>query len=91
MPQEEGWKFRVGVQEEDSKTEHTVTMQKEFYALMSDDSGASPEDIVEQSFEFLLEREPKESILRQFDIAVIGTYFPEYAAELKKKLKVVAR
>jgi len=31
----------------------------------------NPEELVRRSFEFLLQREPKESILREFDLAVI--------------------
>jgi hypothetical protein len=33
---------------------------------------------VADSFAFLLEREPKESILREFDLSVITRYYPEY-------------
>ena len=33
---------------------------------------------VERCFAFLLEREPKESILRRFDVSVIARYFPEF-------------
>ena len=40
--------------------------------------GATPEELLEASFEFLLEREPKEAILRQFDLPVIERYFPDY-------------
>ncbi|MBL7183234.1 MAG: hypothetical protein ISS50_02165, partial [Anaerolineae bacterium] len=47
---------------------------------------ASPEDLVAESFRFLLEREPKESILRSFDLMVIGRYFPEYRREIVKRL-----
>jgi len=36
-------------------------------------------DLVEASLVFLLEREPKESILRSFDLGDIARYFPEYA------------
>jgi hypothetical protein len=32
-------------------------------------------------FQFLLEREPKESILRRFDVTVISRYFPEFERE----------
>ena len=39
---------------------------------------ATPEQLVEASFAFLLEREPKESILRSFELPVIARYFPEY-------------
>ena len=40
--------------------------------------GQAPEELVRRSFEFLLERESKESILREFDLSVIQRYFPEY-------------
>jgi hypothetical protein len=39
---------------------------------------ASPEDLVRACFEFLLEREPKESILSSFDVSVIGRSFPGF-------------
>ena len=36
------------------------------------------EELVRDSFGFLLERESKESILKEFDLAMIKRYFPEY-------------
>jgi len=36
------------------------------------------EDLVSRSFDFLLEREPPDSILRSFDLSVIQRYYPEY-------------
>jgi hypothetical protein len=41
-------------------------------------AGRSPEAFVRDCFAFLLEREPKESILSSFDVGVIGRYFPEF-------------
>jgi hypothetical protein len=41
---------------------------------------------VKRSFQFLLEREPKESILAEFDLRVIGRYFEEYESEIKRGL-----
>ncbi len=46
----------------------------------------SKELLIEKSFEFLLEREPKESILNEFDIIVIVKYFPEYPDKIKKMI-----
>ena len=40
--------------------------------------GAEPARAVEAAMAFLLDREPKESILGAFDIAVIRRYFPEF-------------
>ena len=44
------------------------------------------ERVVRVSFEFLLEREPASSILREFSLDVIGRYFPEYPDELPRRL-----
>lgn len=68
--------FRVEVKEKDTKTSHKVTMERDFYNKIG--TSLSPEKVVEKSFEFLLEREPKESILSMFDIKAIANYFPEY-------------
>jgi hypothetical protein len=45
---------------------------------------ASPEELLRACFAFLLEREPKESILRSFDVDVIGRYFPEFEDEIRR-------
>lgn len=44
----------------------------------------TPEEMIRASFRFLLEREPKESILHAFDIEVIGNYFPEWEDEARR-------
>jgi hypothetical protein len=41
----------------------------------------TPERCIEAAFQFLLDREPHESILRRFDITVISHYFPEFERE----------
>jgi hypothetical protein len=43
-----------------------------------------PEEFVKKSFQFLLDRESKDTILLQFDIAQINDFFPEYEKEIKK-------
>jgi len=42
--------------------------------------------LIEESFRFLLEREPKESILSSFELPVIARYFPEYPDEIAQRL-----
>jgi hypothetical protein len=42
--------------------------------------------MVEAAFQFLLDREPKESILVSFDVSVIARYFPEFERELPRYL-----
>ncbi len=58
-------------------TTHKVTVTPAYYEKLSG-KRVSPEVLIEKSFEFLLERESNTSILRSFDLPVIGQYFPEY-------------
>jgi hypothetical protein len=44
------------------------------------------ETLIEKSFEFLLQRESNTSILRTFDLPVIGHYFPDYESAIVKML-----
>ena len=43
--------------------------------------------LLEESFRFLLEREPNTSILSRFDLSVIERYFPDYTAEIRRRLR----
>jgi len=78
-------RFRVTVTEGRSETSHVVTLAAD-YAQKLTGGKVGPEEFIRRSFEFLLEREPKESILRQFDLPVIGRYFPEYEREIRRRL-----
>jgi hypothetical protein len=77
--------FRVRVIEVGSRTTHDVTVSPTDYARLTDGK-IEPEELVRRSFEFLLEREPKESILARFDLSVISRYFPEYERDVKRRL-----
>ena len=60
-----------------TETNHQVTISDNFvteYQIKN----LTKKEIIEQSFIFLLQREPNTSILRKFDIGVIANYFPEY-------------
>jgi hypothetical protein len=48
---------------------------------------ATPEELLEASFAFLLEREPKESILARFELPVIERYFPDYPSAVRAILE----
>jgi hypothetical protein len=81
----DSYEFQVTVKERWGETQHRVTLRKADYERLAGGQ-ASPEALVTESFRFLLEREPKESILRSFDLAVISRYFPEYEREIVKRL-----
>ncbi|MBT3865504.1 hypothetical protein HOF78_00185 [Candidatus Woesearchaeota archaeon] len=75
--------FLVTIGEDESFTEHVVTVEEESYQKLTDKM-CSKELLVEKSIEFLLTKEPKESILEKFEIMLIAKYFPEYPDEIKK-------
>lgn len=73
------------VDEGTSSTTHEVRVLPEHVARYAN-PGTPPERLLEASFEFLLERESKESILRSFDLPLIERYFPDYPRRIREKL-----
>jgi len=69
------------VDEDGEVTRHLVHFQQTDLDRWG--QGRSPEELVRRSFEFLLAREPKESILRNFNLSVIQRYFPEYDTAIR--------
>ena len=76
--------YAVTVREGGGETRHRVTVSAAQLARLS--GGMSAEKVVEAAFRFLLDREPKESILSAFDISVISRYFPEFERVLPRYL-----
>jgi hypothetical protein len=78
-----GTRFAVAIQEDDgSRTGHEVTVSDADWERFG--AGyASRAALVEASFRFLLEREPKESILPVFELGVIARYFPEFGPTIR--------
>jgi hypothetical protein len=76
--------FRVEVQEGQTRTHHRVTARRDHRLRYGGDVPA--ERLIEESFRFLLEREPKESILQAFELPVIEEYFPEYPEQIRQRL-----
>ena len=77
--------FQVTVREGGGTTHHQVTLRETDYVRLTGGK-ASPEDLVAESFRFLLEYEPKEAILESFDLPVIVRYFPRYEREICERL-----
>jgi hypothetical protein len=80
-----GNSYSVTVDDGRGTTSHQVTLWPsdiERYA-----AEASPEDLLEAAFEFLLEREPKESILARFELPVIERYFPEFPRAMAARFR----
>jgi hypothetical protein len=77
--------FEVVVRDDQGETRHQVTMARETCDRLTGGKH-TPERCLEAAFRFLLDREPKESILSRFDVTVISRYFPEFERELPRYL-----
>ena len=73
--------FNVTVQEHGSETHHRVTMSQATYSTLTGGT-VSADRCIQAAFQFLLDREPKESILARFDVTVISQYFPSFERDL---------
>ena len=78
--------------EKKNQQEFTVKVEEKEYNVGLDDEywqdltggKITKEELIKKSFEFLLEREPKESILSRFNLRIINQYFPEFEEEMRK-------
>ena len=75
-------RFSVVVKEGRTSSRHLVTVTDEYHQKLTG-GDITKEDLVKKSFLFLLNRESKESILSEFDLPVIGRYFPEYESTIR--------
>jgi hypothetical protein len=71
-----GYRCAVDVSDAAGTSHHLVRVSRTDFDRWR--RGRSPEQLVRDSFGFLLERESKDSILREFDLSMIKRYFPEY-------------
>jgi len=78
----DGWRFRVVIGGFTDPTHHYVTVDATYWRTLTKEE-ISPEELVEKSIKFLLEREAKESILVSFNLHDINQYFPEYETDIR--------
>ena len=85
IPIEAGWRCTVLVGDDPSATEHTVEVDR----VTLDDlaPGATPEELVRESFVYLLEREPRESIMRAFELPIIARFFGDYPDQISRRMR----
>ncbi len=80
----DGWLCQVTVAEGGSETRHSVTLTRPDFQRLTT-RGGTPDGLVRRSFEFMLEREPQESILKSFALPEIARYCPEYEQEISRR------
>jgi hypothetical protein len=79
------YSLAVRVIEGRAETAHDVTLARDLLSRLAADEAA--DSFVRRCFEFLLERESKESILRSFDVSVIARYFSEFEKTIARPHK----
>ncbi len=77
--------FVVLGRDKETQSQHLVTLGDAYYHLLTRGK-ITKEDLIRKSFQFLLERESKESILRSFNLQMIKRYFPEYEEEMTSSM-----
>jgi hypothetical protein len=75
----------VTVGDDADATIHDVTVDRATLEDLAPE--ATVDELVVASFAFLLEREPRESIMRRFELPVIGRFFPDYPEEIRRRLR----
>ena len=76
-------KFEITVNA-DQITKHVVSVTDQMLLNLTKNK-ISKEELLNFSFNFLLERETNTSILSSFDLTVISKYFPEYTKKVSYK------
>jgi hypothetical protein len=81
-----GWTCFAAIREVDrTVSEHEIRVTPGDLAHLAP-SAPDPTDLVERSLAFLLERESPASILRTFNLTVIGEFFPAYEATIRRRV-----
>ena len=84
QPIETGWHCTVVLGDDAGATTHEVSVDRDTLDDLA--PGTPPEELVRASFEFLLEREPREAIMRSFELPIIGRFFGDYRDEISRRL-----
>ena len=81
----DGFACEVMVGTDAAATRHTVLVSQAELADLAP-GHYDPEQLVAASFDYLLEREPREAILREFELPVIERYFPGYRSQIRQQM-----
>ena len=82
----DGFSCDVIVGTDPGASRHAVGVSQDVLARLAPGQ-YDPERLVTASFEYLLVREPRESILRNFELPVIERYFPGYEVEIRRQME----
>jgi hypothetical protein len=84
-PTRQGWDCDVEVVEGERSSRHNVRVGRDDLARWGSPGEESPDQLVKRAFEFLLQREPAERILKSFELRDVTRYFPEFDREMARR------
>jgi len=79
-----GWQFDVTVKDEQGSTEHTVKLSENYYQQLTN-GAMQPEALIRETFQFLLDKEPKEQILSSFNLRQVQRYYSDYENSFRRR------
>lgn len=82
---ENGWTFLVELGQGEGLLEYWIEVDRDYWTRLTN-RRIEPSDLVTRMFSFLLGKEPKELILKKFNIADVAGHFPMFEIEIKKNL-----
>ena len=80
-----GWTFIVEIGHGDGLVEYMVDVDKEYWTRLTG-RRVEPAALVRLTMQFLLSKEPKELILKRFNLSDVAGHFPMYEMEIKRVL-----
>jgi len=83
----QSWSFDVFVSDSNGKHQFIVELDKEYNRQLTNDK-VLPLVLIQESMFFLLERESVSTILKEFNLREIKSYFGDYESEIKKNLGI---
>lgn len=82
---EDGWTFLVELGHGEEMIEYLVDVDKDYWTRLTN-RRIEPAELVTITFKFLLGKEPKELILKKFNLADVAGHFPMYELEVKRAI-----
>ena len=81
----DGYQCEIRIGDDPGATHHEVAFERAELERLAP-AGTKPEELVRAAFGYLLEQEPREQILRQFELYVIGRYYPGWQEAVRRRL-----
>lgn len=80
---DDGWTFLVELGHGEGLIEYYIDVDREYWTRLTN-RRIEPDELIRETFKFILERKPKELILKRFNLSDVSGVFPTYEAEIKK-------